>query len=358
MGKAYGFDPEERLDWELQKEQQEQKKTAASAFKKPRRRGCRLPSDYLTKKQKNELNGEVKVMNIHKPMNYASFKTMPKELQEEYLTYLRDTFRAAISDIAKMMGCNASALSFYINHAKKTGLNVTFPRCPSKLDKEAWEKWLNGPEIDEKALCATNDIPEGSEPVSENAPESDEKPRYDFDRTMNEVAAGFITLNDALDMLGLPKAYDGDVNGIKVPEGMTREEWLDELNKNFDEFAERQKRALEKEHEQRIELLKAEINRLEKELFKKNKNEKPEYTIDYSKNPDGELVAFEQKPMNLKIDRFSITLDDIRSWDEVFELLRYVKIPKENSLMINLSNAERRYPRPYVSYGRDGDENE
>ena len=333
MGKAYVFDPEERIDWELQKEQQEQKKTAASAFKKPRRRGCRMPSDYLTKKQKQALNGEVKVMNIHKPMTYKYFKTMPKEIQEEYLTYLRDTFRAAISDIAKMMGCNANALSFYINHTKKTGLNVTFPRGQSKLDKEAWAKWLNASESDEKALCETNDSSEGSEPVSENAPESDEKPNYDFDQVMNNVAAGFITLNDAKDILG-----------IQVPEGMTKEEWLDELNKSFDEFAERQKKAIEDKNQERICDLKAEIERLKKELANRAYVEEP--------------FPFEQKPLNLKIDRFSITLDDIRSWDEVFELLRYVKIPKENSLMINLTNAERRYPRPFVSYGRDGDENE
>lgn len=342
MGKAYRLDPEERLDWELQKEQQEQKKTAASAFKKPRRRGCRMPSDYLTKKQKQALNGEVKQMNIRKPMSYKEFKEMPTDLQGEYLTYLKNTFQANMSDIARMMGTTVNTLSAYIHYAKNSGIRVEFPKGgKSKLNCEAWQKFLNCPESDEKALCATNDISEGSEPVSENGSESHEKPRYDFDQTMNEVAAGFITLNDAMEMLGLPRVQDGDIKGINVPEGMTREEWLGELNRSFDEFADRQKKIFEQENQRRIDILKAEINRLEIELAEKNRFEKPEITTDCSKNPDSELIALEQKPLDLKIDRFSITLDDIRSWDETFELLRYVKIPKENRLIINLTETQK-----------------
>lgn len=310
--------------WLFKQDSKEKKITARSARKKVYHAGCKLPSDYMSKKEIRNMNGEVKIMNLRKPMSYAYFKTMPKELQEEYLTYLRDTFDAAISDIAKMMGCNANALSFYINHTKKTGLNVKFPRHPSKLNKEAWAKFLDGTwnasESDEKARSETNDVSKGSEPVSENASESDEKDHGEFDKVMNEVAAGFITLNDAMDILGLPRVPDGDVRGIQVPEGMTREEWLGELNKNFDEFAKRQKRIIEDENQQRISDLKAEIERLEKELKAR--------TVDYGYPYPWTEEKPEYKPYNLDIDETHFTIRDLKSWDELFDMLRRIKLPE------------------------------
>ena len=238
----------------------------------------------------------------------------------------RNTFNAAISDIAKMMGCNSNALSFYINHTKKTGLNVKFPRHPSKLNKEAWDKFLDGtwnaPESDEKARSETNIVHENNEPVSENTSESDEKDHGEFDKVMNEVAAGFITLNDAMDILGLNRVPDGDVKGIQTPEGMTKEEWLDELNKSFDEFAKLQKKAIEDKNRQRISDLKAEIERLEKEL--KEKADVVDYGYPYPWTEEKP----ECKSYNLDIDETHLTIRDLKSWDELFDMLSRIKLPE------------------------------
>lgn len=63
-----------------------------------------LPHDHLTKKQKEALNGPVEVIHLGKPMDWATFKGIDKDLQEQYLANLRDTYSVTLKEIAEMMG--------------------------------------------------------------------------------------------------------------------------------------------------------------------------------------------------------------------------------------------------------------
>lgn len=154
----------------------EKKQIARSARNKVGHTGCKLPSDYMTRKEKNALNGEVKTMNIHKPMPYLQFKMLEKDLQEEFLQFLKTEFDCTSADVAKAFKMFPSSLLRYF---KTTGIHHPFPDHPKRntLDKDRWEKFWAGeawkkPENDRSE---TNDVSEGESAVSENAPESDEK---------------------------------------------------------------------------------------------------------------------------------------------------------------------------------------
>ena len=50
---------------------------------------CHLPSDSLSKKEIEKMNGECKVYNFNKLMSYSNFCAMPVDLQIKYLETLR-----------------------------------------------------------------------------------------------------------------------------------------------------------------------------------------------------------------------------------------------------------------------------
>lgn len=104
---------------------------------------CRLPSDNLSKKEIKKMNGECKVYNLNKPMNYSNFCAMPVDLQIKYLEMLRDKFGANQTEISFMMGCNCATLKSH----KQRFLNgkPEFKRYTySRLDKDAWRRFING----------------------------------------------------------------------------------------------------------------------------------------------------------------------------------------------------------------------
>lgn len=85
-------------------------------------RKCSLPSDRMTQKQWKERNGKIMSYNLSQPMLWEEFKSMPKDLQIEYLTTLRDTYGVTATDLSKLFGCVPSTVTKYC----KAVLNTTF----------------------------------------------------------------------------------------------------------------------------------------------------------------------------------------------------------------------------------------
>lgn len=106
---------------------------------------CRLPSDSLSKKEIEKMNGECKVYNLNKPMSYSNFCAMPVDLQIKYLEMLRDKFGANQTKISKMMGVADTTLA---SHRAKflDGKPVFGKYKHSRLDAEAWNRFVNGEE--------------------------------------------------------------------------------------------------------------------------------------------------------------------------------------------------------------------
>lgn len=125
----------------LKKDTIEKKITARSARKKVRHIGCNLPSDRMSKKEINKMNGEVFCVNIHKPMTWKHFKKLSNDIQREYLTYLSDEFSCAYADLAKAFGISVGGFAGYV---RRNGLKGALKNNRWKrLKQQEWDVFWN-----------------------------------------------------------------------------------------------------------------------------------------------------------------------------------------------------------------------
>ncbi len=121
----------------------------------------KLPSDYMTEKEKKQMNGEVKSYRLNEPMSWKEFKALPDDIRVIYVKLLREKFHCFDSAIAEMMGVNKCSFSQEIKrlglgHGTKHGGNRTW------AEKDAFYAWVNGapvPTTTEEADAAANEIP-------------------------------------------------------------------------------------------------------------------------------------------------------------------------------------------------------
>lgn len=103
----------------------------------------KFPSDYMTKKELNAMNGEVKSYRLNEPMSWKEFKELPDDIKVTYIKLLREKFNCFDSAIAEMMGINKVTFSQEIKrlglgHGTKHGGNRTWN------EKEAFYAWAHG----------------------------------------------------------------------------------------------------------------------------------------------------------------------------------------------------------------------
>lgn len=119
----------------------EKKRIARGAFNKRTHNGkggkVRFPSDYLSNKERNEMNGKVREYRMNSPITYAEFKKYPDDLKKKYVKRLRDMFDVSDTDIAAMMGVKAKTLNAALVKIDASGGR----RGKRKADYVAFEKW-------------------------------------------------------------------------------------------------------------------------------------------------------------------------------------------------------------------------
>ena len=119
----------------------EKKRTARGAFNKRTHNGkggkVRFPSDYLSNKERNEMNGEVREYRMNSPITYTEFKKYPDDLKKNYVKRLRDMFDVSDTDIAAMMGVNVKTLATALAKIDARGGR----RGKRKADYVAFENW-------------------------------------------------------------------------------------------------------------------------------------------------------------------------------------------------------------------------
>lgn len=78
---------------------------------------------------------------LNMPMDYATFKSMPKDLQQSYLDGLSSRFGVTATTIGKeLFGLSNTAMSNYI---RKNGLRLPGGGKLSNAEREIWENWLS-----------------------------------------------------------------------------------------------------------------------------------------------------------------------------------------------------------------------
>lgn len=106
---------------------------------------CSLPSDNLTLAQQKKLCGEVKSWNLNEPMDWKTFKSMPHDLQVQYVNGLNSRFSVGINTIGQdVFGLSTNAVRAYF---KANGVECDVQgKKLSALERERWEHWIHGSE--------------------------------------------------------------------------------------------------------------------------------------------------------------------------------------------------------------------
>lgn len=122
----------------------EKKQAARGAYHKVRGGGktVKMPSDYMTRKEKNSLNGEVKTYAMSKPLTWYEFSRMPDEIQVTYIRGLVDKYSAPPLWVAQMLGINPKQM-----HGWCFDHSFSFPSQPGRKlakMKPLWEEFIAG----------------------------------------------------------------------------------------------------------------------------------------------------------------------------------------------------------------------
>ena len=160
------------------KDVSDKKRIAKGDYHKVRGGGrfVRFPSDNLTKKEREKMNGEVSVYNLGQPMEWAAFKSLSDDLACQYITGLRKRF-TGLSDaqIALMMGVSGATISKRFNELRIASNHKAGELTPKK-NPERYNEWLAWSGT---AKATKQDIPqadeskkEDSEPIEQNLTET------------------------------------------------------------------------------------------------------------------------------------------------------------------------------------------
>ena len=97
---------------------------------------CTLPYEYLSRKERQKLNGQVSSIIMNKPYyDWKSFITLPETMQVEYLSGLIANYGARVKDLAEMFGVHYS--TFW------TKSRNYIPALKFGTGKKMDERWLD-----------------------------------------------------------------------------------------------------------------------------------------------------------------------------------------------------------------------
>ena len=141
----------------------EKKRTARGSFNRRTHAGkggrVRMPSDYMTKKEREAMNGEVQSYNLSKPMKWEQFKLLPDDIKREYITSIVSKYDPQQSAISQML--NVAPNTLYVQ-CKRLGITFRHSGCDNSRNDAFWA-WVNGTNE------VMQDVSEEPSPVAEIA---------------------------------------------------------------------------------------------------------------------------------------------------------------------------------------------
>lgn len=124
----------------------DKKRTARGSFNRLPHAGrggkVKMPSDYLTKKEREAMNGELITYQINKPMSWAQFKKMPDDIKREYINSIIHKYDPQQAAVAAMFGVTPRTLYVLCEE-----LGIRFKRGGRQRENrnDAFWAWVNGP---------------------------------------------------------------------------------------------------------------------------------------------------------------------------------------------------------------------
>lgn len=101
----------------------------------------RLPSDKLTKKELQQMNGQCETYRLNQPMKWPEFLAMPVEHQISYVKKLREKYGVPDARIARMMCIAQSSFSLY---TRKLGIPAEKKPGGYTWNKDGWYLFTQG----------------------------------------------------------------------------------------------------------------------------------------------------------------------------------------------------------------------
>lgn len=142
----------------------EKKAIGKSYYNKVRKGGSvRMPSDNLTKKELQAMNGEVKSYRLNEPMKWAEFKVMPDDIKISYVKLLREKFDIPDGEFYRMFGIDRS---WGYKEFKRLGIGSGKGGGKKKHDKAAWNRWAFGEEETPEEIPVVEEPKVEEEPVT------------------------------------------------------------------------------------------------------------------------------------------------------------------------------------------------
>ena len=171
----------------------ELKRTAQGARHKNRRGKGRvsLPSDNMTNAEWKRRCGPVSTYTMTKPITWATFKKMPHDIQELYLTGLTETFGPVSNDmLAELFGGTGDNIGLY---CRRHGLPHNSDRTLRTSGGPGWERWLATGELPGSTpeMAETTAVSEG--PAGVDKPEDGDY--YPEASTMPDTSIQSLCLN-------------------------------------------------------------------------------------------------------------------------------------------------------------------
>lgn len=122
----------------------EKKRTARGSFNRLSHAGkggrVKMPSDYMTKKERDQMNGEVQSYTLRYPMKWEHFKRLPDDLKHEYLNAIISKYNPQREALAKMFGITPNTL--YVT-CREVG--ISFQNGGTRKGRnDAFWAWVNG----------------------------------------------------------------------------------------------------------------------------------------------------------------------------------------------------------------------
>jgi len=152
---------------------------------KTRKNGTPRDLDVSAKEYKKKC-GKVQKFSINMPMKLEEFKSLPEDLQKEYLDRLLNVFHMSRDIMAKMFGCSYPTVA---NIIKKSG--VKYPNDRSTRYKKYYDDWKNFFSRDERF----SNIMESEDTVSE---EVEAKRPIIISSTIQITATGYSDIAEQL----------------------------------------------------------------------------------------------------------------------------------------------------------------
>ena len=117
----------------------------------------KMPSDYMTKKERDKMNGEVQSYKLNSPMKWAQFKRMPDDIKREYLSTIMGKYNPQQAALAEMFGISRNTVC---NMFRELGIhfrgNVSAVRTGRN---DAFWAWVRGAEKAEPEQKSTQPKP-------------------------------------------------------------------------------------------------------------------------------------------------------------------------------------------------------